>query len=159
MINRLESTTHSPATCGRPKTRSSKKRDFGAYRKTIPNILSRYCVREVTPFAHLITLLRVRSASRSCVLGVRSRPRRGPRRAASPLGCARAHAGTRSHTHTRARAHACSHLLACLLAFASMSRSFAHLCHWTPVVLLSTYFTRTSADVSVPRLAGFSLIT
>ena len=64
-------------------------------------------------------------------------PRRGPRRTASPLGCARAHAHaqgpqahahartrtrahartrTRAHAHTRARAHACSHLLACLLA-------------------------------------------
>ena len=31
----------------------------------------------------------------------------------------------RTHTHRRARAHACSRLLACLLAFASMSRSFA----------------------------------
>ena len=37
---------------------------------------------------------------------------------------ARARARTRTRV-TRARAHACSHLLACLLAFASMSCSFA----------------------------------
>jgi hypothetical protein len=56
--------------------------------------------------------------------GVRSHPRRGPRRAARPLVCARAHA-TRTHTRARARAHACTRLLACLLAIASMSRFFA----------------------------------
>ena len=36
-------------------------------------------------------------------------------------------------THTRTRAHACSRWLACLLAFASMSRLLLVL--WTPVVL------------------------
>ena len=47
---------------------------------------------------------------------------------------ARARTRTRSHTHTRASAPACSHLLTCLLAFASMSRSFA-------LLVPLTYFT------------------
>ena len=46
----------------------------------------------------------------------------------SPPMAARARTRSRTHTHARTRAHACSHLLACLLAFASMSRLLPYLC-------------------------------
>ena len=78
--------------------------------------------------------------------GVRSHPRRGPRRAARPLGRARAHAHAhahpRTHTRARARAHACTRLLACLLVFASMSRSLFAL-----LVLLDACCRRCSCPV------------
>ena len=66
-------------------------------------------------------------------LRIRSHPRRAPRRA-------RAHAHAHAHTHAHAahasRAHVCTRLLACLLAFASMSRVLP--CFFFPGLILSS---------------------